>query len=166
MASKICNVSPTLSLVSLGIENLIWIGFSICFGISVGKSNDVLLYDPLTSLRVFLPFVVYSLWHVAIMLMELFGTTMKLRKTMIVAIAFRFIRLFYCIIIGILLSHIGWEYCRDITAFLYEYFFLSRPNFETFYVIPGMTLMAWDTCKIILDFFLIPSSKQYSTILP
>ena len=157
MASKICNVS-NLSLVFLGIEKLMWIGVSILFGFCLRNSN---FWDPLT----YIPFVLYSLWNVAMMLMELFGTTMKHRKTMIVAITFRFIRLFYCIILWILLSYFGWVYFRDVSAFLYQYLFPSD-DLEQFYFPLGIALIFWDTCKIILDFFLIPSSKQYRTILP
>ena len=155
MASKICMASKNwnsqiLSLDSIIIESLMWTGWVgwAMFGRDENGEPYISLH-PLT----YLPFALSTF---AMMLMELYGTVKKHCKTMIAALAFRFIRFMYFLIIST---------CLIFNLFNLNSILPSQAS-EMVFSYFGITLYIWDFCKILLDWFLIPPSKynQYETL--
>ena len=159
MASKICSMASKiwngnqdgnqiLTRSFIMIEILMWLGWMtyIYFGRDENGERLHFLCNPIT----YYPYLLSSL---AMMSMELYGTVKKHRNTMIAAIATRYIRVLYFIIITYLhFIHLF----NDLPLQVYE--MVESPF--------GITLFIWDFVKIVLDRYLIPPSKynQYENV--
>ena len=142
MASKSLNnnqiLTTRLTTFSNIIEGLMWLGWLGWIMLGRDDNGELLqfLLDPLS-------YVPYLLSSMVMMFMELYGTIMNHRKTMIAAIAIRFIR----VIIACL--HLNNPFSM-----------LPSQVFELVWSPLGNTLYIWDCFKIFLNYYLIPPSKH------
>ena len=135
MPSKIWYGYQIISFISLWIEILMWLGFLVTNFVSP-------VPDQLT-------FTVIHLSSMTMMLMELYGTAKKNRKTMVTAIAFRWSRVMSISLISICLYY-NFFNLDNILSLDVAKTFLSW-----FLIIPTL----WDTFKLYLDCYVFSCFK-------
>ena len=136
MPSKIWYGYQIISFISIWIEILMWLGFLVANFVSP-------VPDQLT-------FTVIYLSTMSMMLMELYGTAKKNRKTMVTAIAFRWVRVMSISLISICLYY-NFFNLDNILSLDVAKTFLSW-----FLIIPTL----WDTFKLYLDWYVFSCFKH------